>query len=925
MPAVTADGQSIVIDGDRLWIVSGTVAYHRMTREAWPSRLRDARDAGLNCIETPVVWALHEPRRGAFTFEGDLDLTAYIKLIAQHGLHCILRVGPYVGDAYDFGGLPPWLLPECAGRLRSGDPAFLHHVSQFFSAVCDRIRDLQASHGRKVRGPIVAIQNEHLWLCGDQRQAEAYLRETNRFLREHGINIPILAANNLYALAEGEVETWCGGNNLHANMRQLRTVHPHQPRYASHLPTCDPMWWGKNPSQSHSPRLLARRLAEVLAAGAQYNLSPFHGGVNFGFGGGLLDAPADAFVCTSPFPSAPLDDAGRRTPAFHACRRISLFASSFSRLLASLDPVYQPAIISLDDNPKEAQQRRGADSPASQSALVAVERRGAQGSVIFVFAPADPHPARRTSRVLLPDGSSLPVSLHDQPVAWILLDTHLHGRATLDFCSLCALTLVGRTFVCFGPAGAPGLISISGSAFEVIVPDRPEPTITEHEGITVVVCNEQTADATHIAHDAVYVGVGGLDEKGGLAPHPDYRKVLRITADGQARHVEIGPRPTLTRSAPPLTDWALASDDELVSGHSDRYALIDGPATMETLGAPSGYGWVRIRFRGHPGAHKAAFFDAADRLHLYLNGAFKALIGAGPGAAEPIVPLSLTADEQTITALVDNLGRRAAGNGMGEPKGLFGHVWRVAAIRAPAARLEPAGRMNPLDFRSPIFGLEEGEATDPRRITWRIRHLRRTPIYLRLRTAQAPALLVLNDEPIALLPEGVVQNIALQPDQLSRGTNVIQIAVAGNAETAFAHLRKNAAFFEGKECLTSRAQWAFAKWEMPAQTKFTPLNAPADFTHARGRPAWWRARFRPEGRLPPIFLDARGLSKGQIFLNGRNLSRYFVSTRAGRAVPPQPRYYLPESWIKVNEPNELVLFDEHGFSPGHCRLVLDNR
>ena len=66
----------------------------------------------------------------------------------------------------------------------------------------------------------------------------------------------------------------------------------------------------------------------------------------------------------------------------------------------------------------------------------------------------------------------------------------------------------------------------------------------------------------------------------------------------------------------------------------------------------------------------------------------------------------------------------------------------------------------------------------------------------------------------------------------------------------------------------------------------------------------------------PVYVDTTGLSKGHIFINGQNLGRYFTATADGRAVGPQNRLYVPRSWIKPDEHNELLIFDEHGFAPG---------
>ena len=104
MPEVSYDSRSFSIDGRRIWLISGSMHYARMPRGLWRRRIRAAKQAGLNCIETCVYWNAHEREPGVFDFTGDLDLRAFIQTVADEGLYCILRPGPYVGSAWDFDG-----------------------------------------------------------------------------------------------------------------------------------------------------------------------------------------------------------------------------------------------------------------------------------------------------------------------------------------------------------------------------------------------------------------------------------------------------------------------------------------------------------------------------------------------------------------------------------------------------------------------------------------------------------------------------------------------------------------------------------------------------------------------------------------------------------------------------------------------------
>ncbi|KAK5929114.1 hypothetical protein CgunFtcFv8_010376 [Champsocephalus gunnari] len=61
---------------------------------------------GLNTLTTYVPWNLHEPEKGTFHFQDQLDLKAFINLAAETGLWVILRPGPYICAEWDLGGLP---------------------------------------------------------------------------------------------------------------------------------------------------------------------------------------------------------------------------------------------------------------------------------------------------------------------------------------------------------------------------------------------------------------------------------------------------------------------------------------------------------------------------------------------------------------------------------------------------------------------------------------------------------------------------------------------------------------------------------------------------------------------------------------------------------------------------------------------------
>ncbi|PON79887.1 Glycoside hydrolase [Trema orientale] len=61
---VTYDGRSLIIDGQRRLLFSGSIHYPRSTPEMWPSLIEKAKEGGLDVIQTYVFWNLHERKQG---------------------------------------------------------------------------------------------------------------------------------------------------------------------------------------------------------------------------------------------------------------------------------------------------------------------------------------------------------------------------------------------------------------------------------------------------------------------------------------------------------------------------------------------------------------------------------------------------------------------------------------------------------------------------------------------------------------------------------------------------------------------------------------------------------------------------------------------------------------------------------------------
>ena len=509
------DGQSFIIDGRRIWLVSGSIHYPRVPHQLWLSRIRAAKQAGLNCISTFAFWNIHEPAPNKFNFEADADLRKFIELIGNEGMYCILRPGPYIGANWDMGGLPAWLNNIEGVRLREGNGPFLEACARYLGAVMGQVRDLQVTASSN--GPIVLMQAENEWMCHNPNQGEKYLREIVRYMRENGAEVPICVCNNLWQRVDGTIDTWNASHHLPANLRQLRIVGDDAPRLVSEYWPGGFDCWARAHERGPDAAANIEKLAQILAVGAQYNLAMFHGGTNFAFNAGRASGGPDRFVTTSYDYDAPLAEGGGRGQKYLAVKRISTFANQFAQVFANLDGQLDHVAVNPEDG----------NHPIS-----VIHQRGANGDVVFLIKS---HGDDTTHvDLLLPDGLCLPVAFGPDRIAWLVTGVNLAGAGELTYTNLRPWALIGRRMlVLFGPAGEDGILAINGAPFHVEVPTGAKPHVEVHEELTVVVLNREQVDAAYLLPDALVVGAQGLDDDDQPLGHPDFKSMVTITADGK--------------------------------------------------------------------------------------------------------------------------------------------------------------------------------------------------------------------------------------------------------------------------------------------------------------------------------------------------------------------------------------------------------
>jgi len=919
MPAVSFDSRSFVIDSRRVWLVSGSAHYARIPRGLWRSRLRAAKQAGLNCIETPVFWNAHEREPGVFNFEGDLDLRSFVQAAAEEGLYCILRPGPHVGSGWDFGGLPAYLhgIEDKKGnrvKFREDEPQFLEAVDRYLRALMQQVGELQvASPGPSGSsshtyppgsaaggyqgeggGPIVLMQVEHAWESHNPEQR--YLERLVSMLRQHACAVPIISNNNLWQPVEGTTDAWRGAEVLPAMMRQLSSVQPEAPAMVMDFETDAADRWAEQPETAIDADTLAYRMAGLIGVGGQFNLSPFHGGTNFGFTGGRSEGLRLGYTTTQNNADAPLVEAGGRGEKYAAVKRLCTFASHFGYVLASNEAAPAPA-IALNET----------DHPTA-----VLHQRSGQGELVMLLK-SEKDKSKHTE-VMLDSGLSLDIPHAGQRTAWALLNTSL-GNSTLDYTSLSPWALIDQSMlVVFGPAGAQGAVSIDGEHHDITVPTAKTPTVIEGDNIHIAVLNHEQVDAAYRSTEGLVIGCDGLDEKDRPLPRSGWGSQFTIAPDGKlSRKRVIQPaRP----AAPRLSKWRALSLRSLIDGSDNAFSPIDGPASLGALGQAFGYGWYRLHNK-KPVSGKVLPYKAGDRLHLYQGGKLAALLGQGEGADDQ--PVQLKFGTETIV-LADALGRTSDGQGVGsDPKGIADHLYTVKPIKAgkPERIKQPAG--DPFAVVGLAYHQRAGVRPMSEALAWTIKPESRKPILMQIDGLEQPCVVSVNDEPLRFYAGGQ-QRLLLDPaglDAMTGGKNTIKLELLEPLADGV-EVDRHVCFYQTSGQATPSDGWAFAPWSIPAfdddAWRTVPKNLPS-------QPSWLSATFNIDSLYSPLYLEPHGMSKGQIILNGHNVGRFWQQTREGKQVGPQERYYLPEAWLNRDAPNELMLFDEHGRTPAKCRLV----
>lgn len=310
-----------LLDGQPHRIISGAIHYPRVHPDLWRDRIRKARLMGLNAIETYVPWNSHEPVKGQWRQDGDLDLRRFLDVVAEEGMHAIVRPGPYVCAEWHNGGLPTWLTADKTMKLRSSDPRYLAEVTAYL----DRVNAIIAPRQIDTGGSVILVQIENEY--GAYGADKDYLDHLVTVTRAGGITVPLTQVDQpIPHMLEGGAhpalhKTGSFGGRIDERLATLREHQPTGPLM------CMEFWcgWFDHWGEKHHTTAFADSAADLdrlLAAGASVNIYMVHGGTNFGLTNGANDSGRYLPMVTSYDYDSPISESGDLTEKFHAFREV---------------------------------------------------------------------------------------------------------------------------------------------------------------------------------------------------------------------------------------------------------------------------------------------------------------------------------------------------------------------------------------------------------------------------------------------------------------------------------------------------------------------------------------------------------------------------------------------------------------------------
>lgn len=310
-----------LLDGEPFLIKAAEIHYARIPAEYWEHRIQMCKALGMNTICIYVFWNYHEEEEGVFKFEGERELSRFLKLCQKHDMWVIVRPGPYVCAEWEMGGLPWWLLKKENMELRSLNKDFMQAVGRFQRRLAKELQPFMLKNGGNIL--MVQVENEF----GSYGTDKAYMSAMRDSLRAAGWEGTAMfqcdwSSNFQNNALDDLIWTLNFGTNAKplSQFKTLRTIRPDAPLM------CSEYWsgwfdgWGRK-HETRSADAMVKGIGTMLENGISFSLYMTHGGTSFAHWAGANNTHFSP-DCTSYDYDAPINEQGAATDKYHKLRAL---------------------------------------------------------------------------------------------------------------------------------------------------------------------------------------------------------------------------------------------------------------------------------------------------------------------------------------------------------------------------------------------------------------------------------------------------------------------------------------------------------------------------------------------------------------------------------------------------------------------------
>ncbi len=929
---IRIDGKGFVINGRRVFVVSGSLHYPRVPRAMWANRMEKMKRAGYNCLSTYLFWNYQEPREGQFNFRGRHNIVAFVKLAQKMGFYVILRIGPWDCAEWDSGGYPVWLRFIPGLSVRHGDAPYVAALRQYYHKLLPKLIPLQVTHG----GPVIMMQ-----LDNEDPQGWGAVLPNNyyKFLyhecMKFGVNVPLFFSGQHHGPDPAGIHPF---NHAQAKAPWFTTE----------------MWsgwftlYGEWPIGSNQRTVMMRAPWDVIAdGGAGYNVYMTIGGTNFSHWNNQSNQASYDF-------GSPVGQGGNLRPNYYNYKLANYFGRSFQSVLAnSVDVTAQYKNF------------------APHASIAA--RRSPAGTIVFVRNFSKQPRSVKASiggTVMLPANRTVPV----------ILNYKLSGR--FNIAALC-----GRVFgyihqqpgvgslIMYGRPSSKGLVRIAVAGGKSAVASAgwkaPRPGLysvkikfaagapriynlrSGKHMLHLIVMSNIMARYTWIIkkHGRRYIVMGpqfiGHAKIAGGRLSMDIQRPMRskktslqievLSPDGKRMVQRVNFPRVKAPTAPALAQWQWRVDDQPASPlfNDSTWLSCVNPRQMGADDYPGAYEWYRSQMTVPAnGRYILELPGIRNYAEVFINGRLRYTGGGG------FRFLHLTKGTKALAVFTVNQGRSKMWGYIGplatvDQMGMFGavhlkrqqvhtrwiKVWHFKPTYSPIANIVANVLSDEPGHKGWKRCTKAVTLAGARKGYWWFRavmgKVKADALHIVLPPLPDGVMLFVDGHQLTLnkSPHGRLHTIMREGWHHGKRANRVDLLIP---------IEKKPFHFDAQLRMVAKFRApAFGKtghitpWKMHGG--IGPINSRAGWNAgsvATGVPTFYKSSFvidtLPGGLHRVLRVAMTGMGGGYVWINGHNLGRY-----PDHIMPLG--LYIPSVWLHTGR-NSIIVFDEQGHSPTQVHL-----